>query len=149
MTQIKHGHAKNPTPTYRSWISMKARCKDPNATGYHRYGGIGVKVCERWLDFSNFLADMGERPPATSLGRIGDIGNYEPGNCEWQTRKQQAKRGSSNGRALLTEEQVLCVRSLYKPHARRGCSVTNMAADLGVGFHVIDQIVTRKTWRHI
>jgi hypothetical protein len=128
---------------------MKNRCTDPKATGYPRYGGAGVSVCERWTSFLNFLADMGERPPTTTLGRCGDKGNYEPGNCEWQTRKQQAKSGSSNGKAKLTEEQVLCVRSLYQPKARRGCSAKNMANDLGVSFGTVDSIVRHATWRHI
>lgn len=99
--------------------------------------------------FSNFLADMGERPEGKTLGRIGDIGDYEPGNCEWQTTAEQAKIGSGNGRAKLSEEQVLCIRALYTPKARRGCSATNMAADLKMSFATIDEIVRYKTWRHI
>lgn len=58
------------------------------------YGGKGIKVCERWHSsnpngFVNFLADMGERPPGTTNGRFGDMGNYEPGNCKWMTRAEQ------------------------------------------------------------
>ena len=96
--------------------------------------------------FSHFLADMGDRPAGTTLGRLGDQGNYEPGNCQWQTTKEQAKTGSSNGRAKLTEEQVVCIRALYKAKTRRGCSAKNMAADLGVSFGTIDQIVRGVTW---
>ena len=107
-----------------------------------------MSVCTRWELFSNFLADMGERPAGTSLGRLGDKGNYEPGNCEWQTRKQQAKSGSENGRAKLTEEQVMCIRSLYKSKARRGCSATNMAIDLGVCVGTINSILQYSTWSH-
>ena len=151
MKRERHGHTSKHgwSPTYRSWMSMKTRCNDPNAAGYHRYGGAGVSVCTRWESFSNFLVDMGERPDGTSLGRLGDTGNYGPGNCEWQTRKEQAKPGSGNGRAKLTEEQVLCIRSLYKPKARRGCSATNMAADLGVCLGTIDSILRHATWSHI
>ena len=72
-----------PSPTYNSWQCMKKRCLNPKATKYHRYGGRGVQVCERWLTFENFLADMGERPEGTTLGRHGDKGDYEPGNCSW------------------------------------------------------------------
>lgn len=128
---------------------MKNRCNDSSNIRYSRYGGASVKVCERWMSFVNFLADMGERPTGTSLGRLADSGNYEPGNCAWQTPAEQGKKGSENGRAQLTEEQVLCIRALYKPRARRGCSAKNIAADLGVSFGIIDSIVRRATWRHI
>jgi hypothetical protein len=70
---------------------MLQRCLNPNNIGFMNYGGANppVTVCERWLDFRKFLADMGERPENTSLGRFGDVGNYEPGNCAWQTNEQQ------------------------------------------------------------
>lgn len=57
--------------------------------GYENYGGRGITVCDRWLRFENFLADMGERPEGHSIGRINNDGNYEPGNCEWQTPEVQ------------------------------------------------------------
>jgi hypothetical protein len=79
---------------------MKDRCLNPNYIYYANYGGRGVTICERWMDFKNFLADMGERPPNSpgwkgrraeySLGRYGDAGNYEPGNCAWMTQAEQA-----------------------------------------------------------
>lgn len=69
---------------------MTERCRNPTATKYHRYGGVGVTVCERWRDFRNFLADMGERPNGTTLDRIDGLKGYEPGNCRWATPEQQA-----------------------------------------------------------
>jgi hypothetical protein len=68
---------------------MLNRCSDPNATSYKWYGGRGIKVCARWLEFQNFLADMGKRPPGMTLDRIDRDGNYKPGNCRWATAKQQ------------------------------------------------------------
>lgn len=91
----KHGY--EGTPTYRSWDSMKRRCTDPNSTSYKRYGAKGVTVCDRWSDFANFLADMGERPKGHTLDRYPNRnGNYEPGNCRWATPRQQSwNRGST------------------------------------------------------
>lgn len=83
-------HGQSTTLGYGSWRQMKSRCTNPKATGWEYYGGAGVRCCERWATFENFLADMGERPKGTSLGRFNDTGNYEPGNCSWQTPAEQA-----------------------------------------------------------
>ena len=148
---LEHGHATRAgqTPTYRSWVAMRQRCQKPGVTGYENYGGAGVLVCPRWDSFENFLADMGERPPGTTLGRFGDKGNYEPSNCAWQTPEEQAKIGSCNNQAKLTEEQVLCARALYVPGARKGCSLTNMAHDLGVRKGTLGKAVSGFSWRHV
>lgn len=70
---------------------MITRCCNARTDGYANYGGRGIQVCERWRDFRNFLADMGERPAGKSIDRFPDNdGNYEPGNCRWATSKEQA-----------------------------------------------------------
>jgi hypothetical protein len=86
-------HGKSNCPTYLSWKSMKERCLNRKLKCYQNYGARGIKICERWMTFSNFLKDMGERPVGTTLDRKNTNGNYEPGNCRWLT-----KRGQSNNR---------------------------------------------------
>jgi hypothetical protein len=89
-TQKNRVHGMRGTPTYVSWRRMKARCLYTGSHAYHRYGGRGIKVCERWRkSFVAFLADMGERPAGKTIDRINTNGNYEIGNCRWATPKEQ------------------------------------------------------------
>jgi hypothetical protein len=78
------------SPVYYTWLSMRDRCRNPRNVNWRHYGGRGILVCERWDSFKNFAADMGERPDHHSLDRINTNGNYEPSNCRWATREQQA-----------------------------------------------------------
>jgi hypothetical protein len=84
--RLTHGHSPygKPSPTYKSWRNMMARCNNPNHPNYYRYGGRGIGVCKRWYKFENFLKDMGKRPEGTVIGRIDHDRGYSPSNCRWE-----------------------------------------------------------------
>ena len=86
LINTKHGFWD--TSTYRTWCAMLQRCNNPNCATYKYYGARGIKVCERWELFENFLKDMGLRPDKLTIDRIDNDGNYEPGNCRWVTHKE-------------------------------------------------------------
>lgn len=101
---LRHGEASQDgrghkmTPTYAAWSQMKSRCNNPKHSNYKRYGGRGIRVCERWSEsYETFLEDVGERPsPKHTLDRKDNDGNYEPGNVRWATAMEQNRNTSSN-----------------------------------------------------
>jgi hypothetical protein len=94
--KVKHGAARRRnghsfSGAYRSWRAMRARILNKNHKHWLLYGGRGISICERWNDFTMFLADIGERPPGMSLDRIDSNGNYEPSNCRWSNHSDQVR----------------------------------------------------------
>lgn len=89
-----HGHTRwrgAVSGTYRSWHAARQRCENSSHIAYTDYGARGIAFCERWHDFTLFLADMGERPTGKTLDRKNVNKGYEPGNCRWATRSEQAR----------------------------------------------------------
>ncbi len=68
---------------------MLNRCRNPKTINYKYYGALGIKVCERWHSFENFLADMGTIPKPLSIDRVDPWGDYTPENCRLATPKEQ------------------------------------------------------------
>lgn len=101
--QMNLRHGKRHSPVYWVWSTMKSRCQSPTSASFHNYGGRGIRVCERWQVFDNFLADMGEPAPGATIERIDNDGNYEPGNCRWATRKEQGANTQQTVRIMLPD----------------------------------------------
>jgi hypothetical protein len=103
-------HGKRHSSVYTRWASMLGRCQNPNKQSYRNYGGRGIKVCERWMKFENFYADMGDPPPGLTLERLDVNGDYCPSNCTWATQKVQCnnqrhvKKFTFNGKTLTLSE---------------------------------------------
>lgn len=92
-------------PLWHTWWNMIRRCYDEDTRQYERYGGRGIRVCDRWLlegGFVHFLEDMGERPEGHTLDRVDIDGPYSPENCRWADRETQANNQSTT--QLITHE---------------------------------------------
>ncbi len=106
-----HRHRRHAMPEYQAWCNMKSRCYNPNLPQYKDWGGRGIKICERWKDFSAFLSDMGARPQGTSLDRKDTNGDYTPDNCQWSTRRAQNLNKRSN--VILTANGIAMTQSQW------------------------------------
>ncbi len=110
----KRTHGQYGTPTYISWSMMIQRCTNPNNTEYATYGGQGVTVCDRWRhSFSDFFADMGERPSDMTIDRINNKLGYVPDNCRWATDETQANN-KSNNRHLTYQDKTQTIAQWSK-----------------------------------
>jgi hypothetical protein len=146
LAHTTHGHTKRQadgtkvSPTYSSWMAMRTRCSLIGRANADRYIERGVKVCERWESFENFLADMGERPDGTSLDRYPDFGgDYEPGNCRWATPREQARNTRRNKLTMESAIEVALRRLSGEP-----CK--SIAASFGISESLPKEIVKGRTW---
>lgn len=107
---IRHAQAGHRsvdrTGAYKSWASMMTRCEWAASKNWQHYGAKGIRVCEKWRDFSGFYEDMGDRPDGCSIDRIDGSKGYEPGNCRWATREQQNLNTSRTIKVVYRGELV-------------------------------------------
>lgn len=136
----KERHGMNKSPEHRAWVSMRQRCSNPNKKEFKHYGGRGIKVCQRWSYFANFIADMGRRPSsAHSLDRIDVNGDYEPGNVRWATKQTQAEN-TTVARILSHDGEALTVSEWE----RRKCLARGtICRRLASGWSIAEAIDTR------
>ncbi len=136
-------HGMYDTPEYRTWRCIKLRCYNKNNARFHRYGGRGIIVCDRWLtSFLAFFADMGLKPsPKAQIDRIDNDGNYEPGNCRWVTRAQNSQHTRTT---KLTMQKVREIRKRYKTE-----DITQKALSFiyKIDRSAISRIINNKRWQ--
>ena len=113
----RHGMAG--TRIYKIWVGLLSRCYNSKVRIYKYYGGRGIKVCDRWIKFENFYADMGDRPNGLQLDRIDNDKGYSPDNCRWVTPKEN----NSSNKGTLKDDMpgkrygkwLVIKRVIHKP----------------------------------
>jgi len=134
---ITHGMYR--TPEYVAWNNMKDRCFNSNHKRYSDWGGRGITVCDRWLNFENFIADMGSRPaPKHSIDRIDNNGNYCPDNCRWATKAEQDNNRRSN-RFITIDDDTLTIAQWEN---KMGFNKNVIQNRLNMGWSEYDAVMT-------
>lgn len=128
----KHCSGKKQSKTYICWRAMKQRCTYEKHISYANYGGRGIKVCERWLVFTDFLSDMGEKPEGMQLDRVNVNGNYEPSNCRWATQSENLKnkRNRATIQSVAPGVSWSKGRNKWQAFLSEGCASEEQAAKL-------------------
>lgn len=141
LLKFRHGQARagNETREYQSWKHMISRCFKKNNKNFKHYGGRGITVCDRWLAFENFYADMGEMPDGFSIERVNVNGNYEPSNCKWILKNRQATNRRSS---VLTESDVREIRRLRED----GLIMKDIGSRFGASVELIYQVLSGRAW---
>lgn len=135
-------HGMGKTPEYSSWLNMKHRCYYEKHGSFHRYGGRGITVCPEWKNsFLAFYEYMGKKPnPKYELDRIDNGGNYEPGNCQWISHKDNSRKTSAT---KLNLEQVEEIKKIYSKGNITAKAISEM---YNVCDNTVNYILKGKCW---
>jgi hypothetical protein len=131
-------HGLSNTPTFDSWRSMVHRTTNPRSPQYPNYGGRGITIDPRWLNFDNFLADMGTRPPGTSIDRRDNNGPYAAWNCKWSTPHEQMRNTRS---FKLTPDVVAEVKRLRAT----GLTLRKISTQTNLGYGTVWHALSGKS----
>lgn len=138
-----HGHSRR-APEYCVWATMLQRCLNPKSSQYERYGGRGITVCASWRSYENFIADMGRRPSALhSIDRKDNDGNYEPCNCRWATKREQARNRRDVAKFEYKGEHL----SVAELAERSGLGAATLQARIKSGWPIVAAV--EKPARHL
>lgn len=141
-SKTTHGLSRKYKAEYQVWLTMRNRCRLPSVPCYPRYGGRGIKVCERWEDFSNFMSDMGPRPSSKhSIERNENDGHYEPSNCRWATLEEQANNKCTSHFIVIGEVR----RTLTQWCSHFGVNPKSVATRISRGWDPIEALTTAFT----
>lgn len=142
----KHGHASTEgvrSRTYETWLAMNTRCHRETAADYDRYGGRGIRVCDRWREsFEAFLADMGERPVGMTLDRKDNDLGYFKENCKWSSASEQIRNRRTSKLTLAMATEAIGRVEHGETHAA-------VARRLGVTPSMVTAIVHGKCWAEL
>lgn len=138
---VRHGCGRRSgsTAEYRSWLAMVTRCTNERRADYPDYGGRGINFDPSWGNFANFMADMGPRPPGTTLERLDNNLGYCKENCAWKGSLEQARNRRST---KLNYEAVKVIKAM----AARGVSRDLLARLHGVHPNNIRKILIGEIW---
>lgn len=134
--RLIHGHCRTAgnSRAYDAWSLMKTKCRNPKSRGWPRFGGLGIKVCRRWLSFPAFFEDMGQPPEGMVLGRVDDKGPFNKFNCAWITRRELAiKRWGHQ-------------RRTYVDWHDRTLTLTDLAKETGIAYSTLYKRIRVLGW---
>lgn len=128
-----HGQSKRGkfTKAYRCWYNMKNRCTNKKSRDYKDYGGRGITVCSKWLNFEGFYDDIGFIGKGLTLDRIDNNKGYYKENCRLVSRKEQGRNRRSNNIVTFNGESL---------------TLTEWSERTGIGFYTIRMRIHRSHW---